>query len=205
MPPINLLPPEIRARQRGRRALALAFAGAGAVLFLLLIITLIQRATLNREEEELARRNARQARLTTEVAGLRQFGDLDATVQQRRRILSTALLHDISWSKFLNDLSLTIPDNAWLVNLALASSPPAKAPSGVDSYGTVTFTGNVLDFPALAGYLTRIAQIDGLTFVYLTNGAETDIGNRTVVSFGSTANLTNTLLSMRCQGTNPCP
>ncbi|HVE92831.1 MAG TPA: PilN domain-containing protein [Actinomycetota bacterium] len=204
MPPINLLPPEIRTRQRTRRLLSFAIAGAAGVLFLLLIVTLIQRGTINREEDELAQRRARQGRLAMEAAGLRQFGDLEATVQQRRRTLAVALNGDIAWSKFLNDLSLTIPDNAWLVNLALASAP-GQAQTAVPSFGTVTFTGNTMDFPALAGYLTRIAQIDGLTFVYLTNGTKAKIGTRDIVSFGSTANITSSLLSQRCQGTGPCP
>jgi hypothetical protein len=111
----------------------------------------------------------------------------------------------VAWSSFLNDLSLIMPDNSWLVNLAL-SAAVGEAWTTEASYGTTTFQGFVFDFPGLAGWLTRIVQVDGLTFVYLTSGSRQELHGREVVSFGANAHITEDLLSMRCiDEAAPCP
>ncbi len=202
---INLLPPEIRARRRQRRTLLIAVLAGLVLLVFLAVVTLIQRGTIRAEEEELTRLQAQQGRLQEDIARLQQFGDLQATVEQRRAVLAVALANDVAWSRYLNDLSLIMPDNSWLVNMSLSAAPGA-APSGEQAYGTVTFSGFVFDFPGLAGWLTRVAQIDGVTFLYLSSGARTDLHGREVVSFASNANVTAALLSQRCQGGDrPCP
>lgn len=204
MPQINLLPPEYRARRRGRRIVRIAVAAGVAVLLFLGMVLLIQRGTISNEEDELQRLQDQAAQLRTQVAALQEFGDLKNQIDEKEQALSVALENDIAWSKFLNDLSLIIPDDSWLTNLSL-SSAPGQAPSGEQSFGTTSFQGFVFDFPGLAGWLTRTAQIDGLTFVYLTNGTAQELSGQEVVTFGANANLTDSLLSGRCQEDNPCP
>ncbi|HVL81328.1 MAG TPA: hypothetical protein VM840_07045 [Actinomycetota bacterium] len=201
---INLLPPEIRARQRQRRLLTIVGGVGAAILVFLAVIYFIQRGTIGDEQQRLEQLQAQRGQLETEVAALQQFGDLQQTVEQRRSTLAVALTNDIAWSRYLNDLSLIMPDNSWLVNMSLASSP-GQAPTGEQSFGTVTFSGFVFDFPGLAGWLTRVGQLDGLAFLYLTNGTRTEIGTNDVVSFASNAYVTAPLLSQRCQGAERCP
>lgn len=203
MPQINLLPREYRQRRRARRTLSTA-VGAGLVFVVFLgILYGVQRARVGREEESLRREQARTAQLRAQADRLAQFDQLQRDVEGRRGTLATALQADVSWSKFLNDLSLIMPDNSWLVNVQLGATP-GQAPNGQPSFGTVSFQGLVFDFPGLAGWLTRIAQIDGLTFVYLTNGAKQLLGARQVVQFAANANVTTSLLSQRCQTGKPC-
>jgi Tfp pilus assembly protein PilN len=205
MPQINLLPPEIRARVRSRRIFLIVAGGFGVVVIVLGLVWLVQRNTIGNEEEELQTLQAQRARLQADVAALQQFGELKATVDRTKQVLAAALVGDIAWSKYLNDLSLIIPDNSWLVNLSL-SAAAGQAPNGVPSFGTTTFQGFVFDFPGLAGWLTRMSQIDGLTFVYLTTGSKQQMAGREVVSFGANANITQALLSLRCQQEGkPCP
>ncbi len=204
MAQINLLPPEYRARRRGRRVIAIATAAGAVVLVFLGIVLLIQRNSISSEEDELRNLQDQAANLRTQVAELQEFGDLKDEIDRKEGVLASALTNDVAWSKFLNDLSLIIPDDSWLTNLSL-SAVAGEAPSGVESFGTVTFQGFVFDFPGLAGWLTRTSQIDGLTFLYLTNGTKQEISAQEVVSFGANANVTEALLSKRCQEDNPCP
>ncbi len=201
---INLLPPEIAIRQRERRMVLLFAAACGVVLLFLVGIWFIQRGTISSEEEELQRLQADRARLQAEVAQLQQFGELQANVEGTRQTLAAALAGDVAWSSFLNDLSLIMPDNSWLTNLSL-NAAAAQAPTGEPAFGTTTFQGFVFDFPGLAGWLTRMTQIDGLTFVYLTTGTRQELFEREVVSFGANASVTELLLSRRCQEDRPCP
>lgn len=204
MPQINLLPPELQARRRGRRVLSIVTIAGVVVLAFLGVVLFIQRTTISSEEDELERLQGQAAQLRTQVAELREFGQLKDEIDRKRNVLATALTNDVAWSKFLNDLSLIIPDDSWLTNLSLTASV-GEAPSGVQSFGNVSFQGFVFDFPGLAGWLTRTAQIEGLTFVYLTNGSRQELSGQGVVSFAANANLTEALLSGRCQEDNPCP
>lgn len=204
MPQVNLLPPELRARRRGRRLIAIGTVAGVVVLGFLGIVLLIQRNTISNEEEELRNLQDQAAELRTEVAELQEFGELKDEIDRKEGVLATALTNDVAWSKFLNDLSLIIPDDSWLTNLSL-SATTGEAPSGEQSFGTVSFQGFVFDFPGLAGWLTRTSQIDGLTFLYLNNGTRQEMAGQEVVSFGANANITEALLSGRCQEDNPCP
>lgn len=204
MPQINLLPPELRARRRGRRLIAIGTVAGVVVLGFLGIVLLIQRNTISNEEEELRNLQDQAADLRTQVAELQEFGALKDEIDRKEGVLATALTNDVAWSKFLNDLSLIIPDDSWLTNLSL-SAAAGEAPSGEQSFGTVSFQGFVFDFPGLAGWLTRTSQIDGLTFLYLNNGTKQEMAGQEVVSFGANANITEALLSRRCQEDNPCP
>lgn len=204
MPQINLLPPELRARRRGRRLIAIGTVAGVVVLGFLGIVLLIQRNTISNEEEELRNLQDQAAELRTQVAELQEFGALKDEIDRKEGVLATALTNDVAWSKFLNDLSLIIPDDSWLTNLSL-SAAAGEAPSGEQSFGTVSFQGFVFDFPGLAGWLTRTSQIDGLTFLYLNNGTKQEMAGQEVVSFGANANITEALLSRRCQEDNPCP
>ncbi len=204
MPAINLLPRDLRVRHRQRRTSALAFAVAAGVLAFLAVVYVLQLRNIDSQETVLRTKRADAARLRTEVGKLQVYERLQATVEERRRTLATAFANDIAWSKFLNDLAGIMPRESWLTNLALTASP-GQSPTGAQSFGTVTFSGYVFDFPGMAGWLTRVSRIEGLTFLYLTNGASAEVGGREVVSFGSNANVTAGLLSQRCQPNRPCP
>lgn len=204
MPPINLLPPELRAEQRVRRILTIAGAAALVVLLFLVVVFFAQRNTIGNEEERLSELQAQAAQLRADVARLQEFGLLKQEVDTRRQTLAAALDSDVAWSKLLNDISLIMPDNSWLTSLGLTAAV-GTAPTGEPSLGTTTFQGFVFDFPGLAGWLTRLSQVEGLTFVYLTTGAKADVAGRAVVSFGANASVTQPLLSGRCQEGQPCP
>lgn len=205
MPQINLLPPEIRSQQRARRLLLAGAGAAGVILVFLLGVYLVQQNTINREEERLAVLEAERSRLQAEVQALEHFGQLQASVERRRNTLGTALYADVAWSSFLNDLSLIMPDDSWLVNVSL-NSARSEAPTEEESYGTAAFQGFVFDFPGLAGWLTRLEQVDGLVFVYLTTGSRQELHGEEVISFGANAHVVEDLLSGRCiEEDSPCP
>ena len=205
MSPINLLPPELKTRARTRRVFAGVIAAAVVVLLFLGVILLLQRNRIGNEEEELEQLQATAGQLRGQVAQLAQFGALKDEVDATRASLAAALTNDVAWSRFMNDLSIILPDNSWLVNVSLSASPGLAA-TGEVSVGTTTFQGFVFDFPGLAGWLTRMEQMEGLTFVYLTTGSRQQVGSTEVVSFGANASLTQNLLSLRCQEEGkPCP
>lgn len=204
MPPINLLPREVAARQRERRIFQAALGAGAVVVAVLVVFTLVGRAREARERDALRAEQDQVNAVRADVARLQQFEDLSARVEQRKGTLAAALTADVAWSKFLNDVSLIMPDNSWLTSLALSAAAGA-APNGVPSFATVTFSGFTFDFPGLAGWLTRMTQIEGLTFVYLSSGQRQELSGQRVVQFGANANINQSLLSRRCQPNQRCP
>lgn len=196
--PINLLPGEIRARQRMRRILAGLGMGAVGVVVLLGLITFLQRQAISNAEGELRAEQAEASRLRAEVEALRPFEQLQLSIDQSRASLATALTGDIAWSRFTADLATNIPGDSWLTSLSLTAAP-GQSPDGLPSFGTVQYSGFVSSFPGLSGWLNTMDGLEGLQFVYLGSGTKQDSEGREVVSFSATANLTEPMLSGRCQ------
>lgn len=203
--PINLLPVEIRARQRMRRIFVGVLVVAGALVLGLATTTVLQRRTISSAQSDLRAARAEAARLRSEVASLRQFGDMQARIDLSRATLGAALVGDVAWTRFLSDLAVTIPGDSWLTSLSMAAAP-GQTPLGEESLGTVTYSGFVTTFPGLSGWLTRMDNLEGLRFVYLGSGSKQGGEGGGTVAFSATAHLTSSMLSGRCQGANaPCP
>jgi Tfp pilus assembly protein PilN len=200
--PINLLPSEVRADQRMRRVFNGVAVLAGIIVLVLVIVSVMQHRAVNSAKHDLAVETEHANQLTTQVTALAPYGQMEAQVLSTRRTLAAALLGDVQWTKFMTQLSDAIPSDSWIENVALTAQP-GTTPDGAVSYGTATYNGKVTSFPGLAGWLSAMAKVSGLHFVYLGNGTKDASG---VVSFSATANITPSILSGRCQTeTAPCP
>lgn len=201
--PIDLLPAELRARQRLRRIFTGVLVGAGAIVIGLGAITVVQRQQIGSAERDLRQARAEAARLRAEVGALRHFGDMQARIDQSRQALGAALAGDVAWSRYLADLAVTIPGDSWLTSLSLTAAP-GQTPAGEESLGTANYQGFVRTFPGLSNWLVRMDNLEGLRFVYLQSGRRG--GTADPVAFSASAHLTSSMLSGRCQGPSaPCP
>src|SRR5207302_2006088 len=82
-------------------------------------------------------------------------------------LLAQALANTVSWSGVLHDLSLVIPDQAWITSFTGSISAPSAvtAPGVVPApttgpalIGSIQFQGQALDTETLALWLTRLQQ-----------------------------------------------
>jgi Tfp pilus assembly protein PilN len=203
--PVNLLPPQIQADQRSRRTFGFAVVGAVVLLVLLVAITVIQHMQIGDAEQTLKRSRAEAATLQSKVSSLHQYEALQLSVDQTRQTLATALTNDVAWSRFLDDLDTNIPSDSWLTSLNMTATP-GTTPDGELALGTAQYSGVVRTFPGLAHWLDTMNGIKGLHFVYLSNGNKSSNGGASTVTFSATANLTDSMLSGRCQQEDsPCP
>ena len=201
--PINLLPAEIRADQRLRRLLNGALGAAALIVVLLIALTVMQRLAVSHAKRDLAAATAEATRLQGEVTALAPYGQMELRLRSTRQSLAAALLGDVAWTRFMTDLSQTIPGDSWTTNLTL-TAVLGTSQDGSQTYGTASYGGKVTSFPGLAGWLQSMAKLKGLNFVYLSSGSKE--GNTGVVTFSANANITPSMLSGRCQTeTAPCP
>jgi Tfp pilus assembly protein PilN len=124
--------------------------------------------------------------------------------------LSTAMADEVRYSRFLNDLSLTIPSNVWITDVKLAkksaspvaaTTPGAVAPAtlvaGPVPLGELTFKGIGFAHDDVASWLDALVKVNGLSEIYFDKSAEGRIGQRLVVNFDSTATVTSGMQSGR--------
>ncbi len=201
LPRVNLLPPEIAETVRFRRiqyglgggllvatgiVAALVVAAAGAV------------ASANSDVESST---ARGTALQAESAKYADVQAVYARAAAAQAMLTQAMGQEVRYSQFLNDLSLTVPENVWVKNVTFSQTAPVVAGTaapGVDpGVGTVTFSGTGFAHDDVAVWLESLAGQKGYANPYFTNSTEALVGTRTTVSFDSTVTLTNDALSGR--------
>jgi len=172
MTQVNLLPSDVRERQRSRRLVAAAVAAVGAVVALLFFVFVLQSARLSNTEQKLNAQQAVNADLQSKIGQLQQFADLKQTVAAREGVRAGALNGQVAWSGVLRDISMVIPNQMWLTgmnatltdtsSLPASGTPPTSGGAIAPTMaGSIQFQGMASDFPTVGKWLTRLEQVKG--------------------------------------------
>lgn len=207
LPRVNLLPPEIGEQRRLRHA---QYGMAGAVLGACVVVGLVyaaQAGKVSSARSDLAASQAKQTRLQTEQARYAPVSQTVAQVQGEETMLSQAMGSEIRWSHYLNDLSLSIPDNVWVTSVAAsnaaaggAAAPGAGAAGGIltAGIGSVVVQGKAFSHDDVASWLDSLAREKGYADPYFTQSqVDSATSGRQLVTFASTVAVTNDALSGR--------
>jgi Tfp pilus assembly protein PilN len=201
---VNLLPSEIRERERIRRR-----GGAVAVVGVLVLAALgafyfLQQMRLNDLERDLAAQQAENDRLRGEIAELQEFDQQQRELAASQDLLNALLADEVRWSGVLRDISLVIPGQTWLTTLNAqvtqegeGTTQPTGGPSGL--IGQISFNGFGLSHRAVALWLTRLEDVEGFANPWVSTSQKTEIGLQEVVQFTSTTDLSEQVLA-RSQG-----
>jgi Tfp pilus assembly protein PilN len=106
--------------------------------------------------------------------------------------VQSALAGDVSWTRFLDTLVRSMPSSVWLQSLNVQTTSTAKAAPGSPAAGggSLQISGIGLDYPAVADWLRMVAADPALAGLAVGALTETDVANRKVVNFSSTATIT---------------
>jgi Tfp pilus assembly protein PilN len=204
MTAINLLPREVKHRQRTKRQTALvAVAGAGVVAALI-FLWVLQGVHLSQVDQQVADQKQTNAQLQVKIDKLHHFAELSSALDARKKLLKQTLSGTVHWSGVLHDVSLVIPQQMWLntmtgtLNATTGSTGavPATATAPVPGQatnlvGNITFDGNAMDKQTVALWLTKLETVRGWVNGWLNHATETKIGTTTVVSFNTSVDLTH--------------
>jgi type IV pilus assembly protein PilM len=221
---IDLLPHGSGVSSARTRLAAMSAAGVAALIILLAIPTIARQHSISHEHHLLAQQQARNLELQTKIG---QLADAQAKQQQLdalRAQIAGLLSTDVSWSRMLQDIARTIPNDVWLTSFqgtatpaAQSSSPPATAQSTTTTgsgatttttvpaapaselSGTVNFSAVGTDYPAVAAWLKMISELPSLSDLWVPNISEAQLAGQGVVNFSSTANLTPAARSNRLE------
>jgi Tfp pilus assembly protein PilN len=185
---INLLPPEIKQRQRVRRQTGAVVALGVVVLGLVAGFFVLQQIRLNGLRNDLADQEQVNAALRAQIAELQQFDDLQQELLATRQLLTQLTEDEVHWSGILRDVSLVIPGNVWLTTME-GSLEGEEVVTGSGLVGQISVNGYGLSHRAVALWLSRLEDVEAFANPWVSNSQKTTIGATEVVQFSSTVDL----------------
>jgi Tfp pilus assembly protein PilN len=201
MPRVNLLPPEIAQRAQARKAqVAMVATGLAAVAVVGVMYTQ-QTAKVAQANEGKQAAAAKNVALRGQLNDLQNVQEIRTQVDQANATLVSAMANEVTWSRYLHDLTLTIPEAVWVTNFTATVNGP-NANGGANGVldaglGTVTVTGKAFTHDDVAAWLESLGKEKGYVNPYFTQADEEMIGTRKVVGFNTTSNLSPAALSNR--------
>lgn len=198
LPRVNLLPPEIAEQARFRKVQLGLGGGVLAAVGVVALLYALASSSLSEANTELETQQATGRQLQAETAKYADVTAIYARAAAAEAMLTQAMGEEVRYSQFLNDLSLSVPENVWVKNVTFAQAavPPALG-STVPGIGTVTFTGVGFKHDDVAVWLESLARQKGYVNPYFSSSTEALVGTRKTVNFTSTVTMTPDALSKR--------
>jgi Tfp pilus assembly protein PilN len=192
---VNLLPLDVRVGRRRPPTAPLALAAAGVLAASVLAVAFFSaNGRVDEREQELATLE-KELETTRRAAKPKpaQSG-LAAEREQRFSALNDAMGKRLAWDRVLRELSLVVPDDVWLANLAAGGGSAAgttTAPTDAATAGaqTLTFNGFTYSQESVARLLNRLALVPDLGDVKLQKSSVTEVGSQQIYSFTILADL----------------
>ena len=207
---IDLLPPSYLQRRKERNSLLIVVLVTVVVVLLLVGWWFFLGTQVNDAEAELARLQDENRLLDQEIAELQRFVLLENEVAAKRGALQTVMTGDIDWPGTLAEIAMVIPGEVWLTNLTAsagltegaAAVPTEASPipiSELEPFGRIQFQGQSLSMPGVAKWMVRLESVDSFFASYLQNAVAGEEETQTLISFGTTIELSDEAASGRFQ------
>lgn len=198
MRPVNLIPADQRrGEQAPLRTGALVYLVLGAFVAILVGVTalvLLGNKVGERETEvaKLQREDAAVAARAQHLAAYTQFRVLS---EQRVETVRSLADSRFDWERVMRELSLVLPGDVWLVSLSASAAPGVSAGGSSGGSGLrASASGPALELEgcasgqqAVAGFVTSLKDIDGVTRVGVQSSEIADKESGAGVSAGGDA------------------
>ncbi|MGZ5297260.1 MAG: PilN domain-containing protein [Actinomycetota bacterium] len=200
MSQVNLLPPELRARQKTKQLTTLLVGAGVALIVLLMGFWFLQGQKLAGVDDDVAAQNLTNSGLQTQIDQLQEFQQLQEQAAVQLALLTKAYAGEVSFSQMLMDLSRTIPSDAYLDSFNAALAAPATAgsvPTTTTSFvGSFTASGASDGLESLASWLTRLESVKGWVNPWFSSATET-AANSGLYTFSGGGDLSQDTLTAR--------
>jgi Tfp pilus assembly protein PilN len=222
MKAVNLLPPDTRGATKAPAEHAAvvtiddsssfgAFAVLGGLVVAVLAIAGIVLAgnAIKDREAKLASVKAQQTQLQARAAKLKPFADFDALASERVSTVKDLAGHRFDWEQALRDLSRALPSYVTLQSINGNVSTDAGGSGGSALRGAIeapaiTLQGCTPDQHDVAGLMSRLRNVDGVTRVSLSKSTKSDTGSGSGGGAGSAVPSTQASDDMAARLAAPC-
>jgi Tfp pilus assembly protein PilN len=178
MRPVNLIPTEDRRGTHApMRTGPMPYLLVGALALALVGVALLVLAgnQVSEREAEVAQLQREDAAAQAQAQELSAFTQFRSLQEQRAMTISSLADSRFDWERVMRELSLILPDDAWLVSLNASASPTAGAAGEGSSGGgalrssipgpALEIAGCAAGQESVAGFVAALKDIDGVTRV----------------------------------------
>jgi Tfp pilus assembly protein PilN len=183
---INLLPPEILEKRKSERRLVYVALVAVLVLVILAGVWGVAFMRVNAKKQEVAARQQELAQTQARAAELKVFEDKSLELQRRKAVADTALMGRRNWARLFDEISLVMPTDVWATTLNATEGQGLQ----IDGYAIDSASDSPdLGHKSIAKLLVRLANLDQLFDVWLTNASKVELETSPVIQFTVTASV----------------
>jgi Tfp pilus assembly protein PilN len=198
MTQVNLLPPEVRTRQRVRRYTVVAIGAVAAVVVLIMGVFALQSYRLSQTSRSLATQEQANRALQRQIQTLQPFDQLRQQVVQGEALTGELLNGQVLWSGVLRNVSSALPGGLWLSSMngtlnATTAGVSTSAAGAQQVVGSIQFQGQAFEHTTVGAWLTRLEQVPGWVNAWVSSsnrGADSEgKGTSKQVTFSNTVDL----------------
>jgi Tfp pilus assembly protein PilN len=186
MRPVNLIPPEERRGEHGpTRTGPLPYLLVGALVAVLVAVTalVITDNQVSDRKSEVAQLKREDAVAIARGERLAPYTQFQVLREQRAATVSSLADSRFDWERVMRELSLILPHDVWLESLDASASAEAEGSSsgggslsGSIAGPSLAIAGCATGPDAIAGFVTALKDIDGVTRVGVESSEVADQG-----------------------------
>jgi Tfp pilus assembly protein PilN len=182
---MNLLPPELRPRDGGRRGSSYVVVGVLAASVAAMLSYGVVIGGVRSDEHELASLKDETAKAQARADALSPYGEFADMKAQRERSVRTVADTRFNYERLTRELAQILPKSVWVSHLDVAPAAPtddvvaAGADSAVGSRGVppaMTVSGCAPNQDIVADSLDRLRALSGATNVTLGSSSQSGAG-----------------------------
>jgi Tfp pilus assembly protein PilN len=190
--PVNLIPPDERRGDRAAirtgSASYVVVAALGVALLAAIALAFTSKQVSDRKQQETDLQQEEQ-QATARAQSLKSFTDFRAVQESRAATVTSLAQSRFDWQRVLNELARVLPSDVWLTQLEGTVSPDVSVDGGVDismraeaSGPALSIVGCASSQDAVAGFVSDLQDIDGVTRVGVQSSERTDEPNTATAS-----------------------
>lgn len=181
---INLLPGFVASRRRARRILQGSTLVASAAAAAIAVTFLSQGFALRDAKAELDVQLAENAVVAAEVSRLADLDVMRAQLASSQAALTKLFADEVRWSGVMRDIQRILPDETWLTGMSIAVG---DFPEGI---AQIQFQGTTMRHVDVGNWIQRLGRVETFKRPFFTISSKQQVGNREIVSFSSSVNVT---------------
>lgn len=175
---VNLLPREIKERERARRRMGLLAIAAVGYLLVFVALFFVLDARVNTAEDRLAEAEAERQRLRSEVSTLQEYAELAERHEATATTLRDVFFHEASYAGILQDVAAVMPTDAALTDIAVDTTAAGEAQeedgeqaAAPESFGAIRGTGETLEghAPGVERFMLEFEKIAAFFQVFVSS------------------------------------
>jgi Tfp pilus assembly protein PilN len=183
MRPVNLIPVEDRHGDNAPlRTGPLVYILLGALVLVLAGVSMLILTSnqVSDSKSELAQVTQEDAAAKARAESLASYSQFSALHAERVQTISSLAQSRFDWERVMRELSLILPADVWLTSLDASASSESEGSSGGGSLGgsisgpSLTISGCAAGLDGVAGFVTALKEIDGVTRVGLESSELAD-------------------------------